>query len=275
MIQLSQVLVDTHCHLDMPAFDADRDAVIERAREAGVGRLMNPSVDLFSSRQAVALAEHYAEVYAAVGFHPHDAAKLRAAELKELRGLAAHPKVKAIGEIGLDYYRNLSPQEAQKWAFREQLALAAEMDLPVIIHCREAHDEVMVILKEWAGRFPRARGVLHSYSGNRAQMKADIGGAFDIGFCIGLTGPITYPKAEEMRAVAGEAPLDRILIETDAPYLTPAPNRGKRNEPAYVRYVAQKLAEVRDEVVEVVLAGTSANAARLFDWSEVSDQPEV
>jgi TatD DNase family protein len=247
----------------MPAFDADREAVIERAREAGVGRLMNPGVDLPSSRRAVALAEAYSEIYAAVGFHPHDSAKLGLAEFSELRELAKHPKVKAIGEIGLDYYRNLSPPDAQKRAFREQLELAADLDLPVIVHCRDAHHEVLAILREWARAFPKARGVLHSYSGDRAQIK----NAVDVGFWIGLTGPITYPKAEEMRAVAREAPLERIVIETDAPYLTPAPNRGKRNEPAYVRQVAEKLAEVRGETIEAVATQTSANAARLFDWS--------
>lgn len=244
---------------------------MERARGAGVGRLMNPGVDLPSSQRAVNLADMYTEVYAAVGFHPHDAAKLGAAELEELRTLAAHPKVKAVGEIGLDYYRNLSPHDTQKRAFREQLELAKELDLPVIIHCRDAHDDVMAMLREWARGFSKARGVLHSYSGGRSQMQ----GAFDINFCVGLTGPVTYPKAVDMRAVAQYAPSEMILIETDAPYLTPAPHRGKRNEPGHVRYVAGKLAEVRGESFETAAARTSANAARLFDWSEVRDPAEV
>ncbi|MEK7278045.1 MAG: TatD family hydrolase [Chloroflexota bacterium] len=261
MIQLSQSLVDTHCHLDMPVFDADREAVLDRAREAGVGRIMVPGVDLPSSRRAVKLAEAHPEVFAAVGFHPHDADKLGEKELKELRELAAHPKVKAIGEIGLDYYRDHSPRNVQRAAFRQQLDLAAELDLPVIIHNREAYADVMAALSEWNGK---RRGVLHSYSGDRTQMSA----ALELGFFLGLTGPITFPKADEMRAVAASAPLDKLLIETDAPYLTPSPHRGRRNEPAYVRYVAQKLADARGENLDTVITQTCANAAMLFNWSQ-------
>ncbi|HLF00820.1 MAG TPA: TatD family hydrolase [Anaerolineales bacterium] len=258
------MLADTHCHLDLEQFDSDREAVIERARGAGVMRIMNPGIDLESSRRAVVLADRYREVYAAVGFHPHDAGKLSDADLSELRRLAQHPKVKAIGEIGLDYYRNLSPREAQQQAFRKQLALAEELNLPVIIHCREAQTEVMAVLKEWASGFAGARGVLHSYSGDRAQL----GAVMEIGFHIGLTGPITFPKATEMRAVAASAPLEKILTETDAPYLTPAPHRGRRNEPAHVIHVAEKIAEVRGLTLDEVGKQTQANADLLFDWRE-------
>ena len=244
----------------MPVFDADRDAVLDRAREAGVGRILVPGVDLPSSRRAVKLAEAHPEVFAAVGFHPHDADKLGEKELKELRELAAHPKVKAIGEIGLDYYRDHSPRDVQRAAFRLQLDLAAELDLPVIIHNREAYADVMAALSEWNGN---RGGVLHSYSGDRTQMSA----ALELGFLLGLTGPITFPKADEMRAVAASAPLDKLLIETDAPYLTPSPHRGRRNEPAYVRYVAQKLADARGEELQTVITQTGANAAELFHWS--------
>ncbi|MBI3241344.1 MAG: TatD family hydrolase [Chloroflexi bacterium] len=249
----------------MSAFDADRDAVIARAREAGVGRIMNPGVDLDSSRRAVALAEKYPEVYAAVGFHPHDAAKLGADELRELRVLATHPKVKAIGEIGLDYYRNLSPQDVQQKAFRAQLELAAELSLPVIIHNREAFADVIGMLTEWgwAREAARPSGVLHSFSGDRTQVEPSL----KVNFLLGLTGPITFPKADEMRAVAATAPLSKLLVETDAPYLTPAPRRGKRNEPAYARYVAGKLAEVRGEDFETIVRQTGANASLLFEWS--------
>lgn len=257
------MLTDTHCHLDLSQFDQDREAVIERARAAGVIRIMNPGIDLGSSRRAVALAETYAEVYAAVGFHPHDAAKMGEAEFAELRELAQHPKVKAIGEIGLDYYRDLSPRDVQRRTFRRHLELAGELDLPVIVHCRDAHHDVMAVLGEWATEcHGSARGVLHSYSGNRAGMQ----GAFDMGFVIGITGPITFPKAEELRVVAQTAPFDKVLIETDAPYLAPQPNRGRRNEPAYVRHVAEKIAVVRGETVVAVAAQTSENAARLFNW---------
>ncbi len=263
LIQLSQVLTDTHCHLDLPQFDEDRDAVIERARAAGVTRIMNPGIDLESSRRAAALAETFAEVYAAVGFHPHDAAKMGEAEFAEVSELARHPKVRAIGEIGLDYYRDLSPRDFQRRAFRRQLELAGERDLPVIVHCRDAHHDVMAVLGEWVIEcHGSARGVLHSYSGGRAWVQ----GVFDIGFVIGITGPITFPKAEELRAVAQMAPFDRVLIETDAPYLAPQPHRGQRNEPAYVRHVAEKIAVVRGEAVVAVAAQTSENAARLFKW---------
>ncbi len=240
--------------------------MIERAWAAGLNRIMNPGVDLETSRRAVALAESQPQIFAAVGFHPHDAAKMGADELGALRELAQRPKVKAIGEIGLDYYRDLSPRVIQAQAFRQQLELAAELDLPVIIHCRDAFEDVITILREWQAGLSnkRARGVLHSFSGDRAQAEQ----VFEIGFRVGLTGPITFPKAEEMRAVAQSAPIDRILIETDAPYLTPAPNRGKRNEPAYVRRVAEKIAEVRGLPVETVAAQTTANADSLFDWSK-------
>lgn len=258
------MVVDTHCHLDLQQFDIDREAVIERAWAAGLNRIMNPGVDLETSRRAVALADAHPQIFAAVGFHPHDAAKMGADDLQTLRELAQRPKVKAIGEIGLDYYRDLSPRDLQAKAFRQQLELAAELDLPVIIHCRDAFEDVMAILREWRTSNNRARGVLHSFSGDRAQAEQ----VFEIGFRVGLTGPITFPKAEEMRAVAQNAPIDRILIETDAPYLTPTPNRGKRNEPAYVRRVAEKIAEVRGLTVEAVAAQTTANADSLFDWSK-------
>lgn len=258
------MVVDTHCHLDLQQFDIDREAVIERAWAAGLNRIMNPGVDLETSRRAVALAEAHPQIFAAVGFHPHDAAKMGADDLQTLRELAQRPKVKAVGEIGLDYYRDLSPRDLQAKAFRQQLELAAELDLPVIIHCRDAFEDVMAILREWHASNNRARGVLHSFSGDHAQAEQ----VFEIGFRVGLTGPITFPKAEEMRAVAQNAPIDRILIETDAPYLTPVPNRGKRNEPAYVRRVAEKIAEVRGLTVEAVAAQTTANADSLFDWSK-------
>lgn len=264
MIQLSQALADTHCHLDLEQFDADRDAVIDRAREAGVTRIMNPGVDLESSRRAIALAETYPEVYAAVGVHPHEAAKADHAALSALKELARHEKVMAIGEIGLDFYRALSPPERQKQVFRQQLELAAELNLPVIIHSRDAHSEVISLLAEWARDFRAARGVLHSFGGDRTQVED----AFAIGFDIGITGPVTFPKADELRAVARQAPLESILIETDAPYLSPAPRRGRRNEPAYVRYVAEKIAEVRGLSLENVIRQTSANATKLFTWSD-------
>lgn len=249
----------------MTSFDKDRAAVVERAREAGVRRIMNPGVDLPSSRKAVALADQFKEIYAAVGVHPHGARSVSGGELKELKALARHPKVKAIGEIGLDYYHDYSPPEAQQKVFRQQLEMAAELGLPVIVHCREAQTDVMAILTGWANIAEGRRGVLHSYSGHLAQSRR----AVEMGFYLGLTGPITFPKADELRRVAAAVPLERLLIETDAPYLTPAPHRGRRNEPAYVRYVAETLSDVRGESVESVAEGTTANAALLFDWSHL------
>jgi TatD DNase family protein len=264
LIQLSQALADTHCHLDLQQFDADRDAVVDRALEVGVTRIMNPGIDLESSRRAVALAGQYSQVYAAVGFHPHDASKATEGALAELRQLALNQKVKAIGEIGLDYYRDLSPREQQRQVFGQQLDLAGDLNLPVIIHSRDAHQDVLAMLAAWVGRFPNARGVLHSFSGDRAQLVE----ALELGFVIGITGPVTFPKADELRAVAQVAPLERILIETDAPYLSPAPRRGRRNEPAYVWHVAEKIAQVRGMAFEGVARQTSANATRLFEWSD-------
>jgi TatD DNase family protein len=240
--------------------------MIERAIAANITQMMNPGVDLETSRNAVAVANQYPQVFAAVGFHPHEAAGMGEAEFRVIRELAAESKVKAIGEIGLDYYRNLSPHDMQARAFRQQLELATELDLPVIIHCRDAFDDVLSILREWHSSNDRARGVMHSFSGDRKQAEA----VFKIGFWIGITGPITFPKSDEMRAVAQTAPLEHIVIETDAPYLTPIPYRGKRNEPAYVRHVAEKIAEVRGLTIETVAAQTTANADLLFDWSKDS-----
>ena len=254
-------LVDTHAHLDDRAFAADREAVIARAVAAGVSRILTVGVDLPSSRAAVALAEKHPAVYAAVGLHPHDARKWNEATARELRALAQHPRVVAIGETGLDFYRNLSPREAQIAAFRAQLALAGEVGLPVIIHDREAHGEVMAILREWVERVRTpVLGVLHAFSGDLALAEE----ASNLGFCIALGGPVTFTNARRPVEVARQLPLDRLLVETDCPYLTPEPFRGRRNEPAYVRYVAERLAQIRAQPVEVVAKATTQNALTLF-----------
>ena len=253
------LLIDSHAHLDFQQFDADREAVIERAREAGLVAIVNIGTDLASSRVAVALAEKYDFIYAAVGVHPHDAKTVTPALLDELRTLACHPKVLAIGEIGLDYYRDLSPRPVQRRAFADQLALAAELALPVVIHSREAHDDVLAALREWAGT-EADTGVLHSYSAGPERLEEVLA----LGFFIGISGPVTFPKANRLRAVAAAAPLDRLLVETDCPYLTPKPHRGRRNEPAYVRYVAQAVACAREMPEEAVAQATADNARRLF-----------
>jgi TatD DNase family protein len=207
-----------------------------------------------------------------VGLHPHDARKWNEATARELRALAQHPRVVAIGETGLDFYRNLSPREAQLAAFRAQLALAGEVGLPVIIHDREAHSEVVAILREWLTqvRSPGsefrglARGVLHAFSGDLALAEE----VSRLGFFIALGGPVTFANARRPMEIARQLPLDRLLLETDCPYLTPDPFRGRRNEPAYVRYVAERLAQIRAQAVEVVAKATTQNALTLFGFVE-------
>jgi TatD DNase family protein len=259
-------LVDSHCHLDLPQFDADRRR-IARMAERGVRYAVNPAVDLPSSHAAVALARQHESIYAAVGVHPHDAKTLDAAGLEELKTLARFPKVVAIGEIGLDYYRDLSPRDVQRRAFQAQLELAAELGLPVIVHDRDAHKDVLAMLNDWRlwldakpYTLDGKMCVLHSFSGDVALAEQ----AVALGFHIGISGPVTYKNADQLREVARAVPIRQLLIETDAPYLTPQPYRGKRNEPAHVHFVAQAVADARGLTLEEVAAQTSANAAALF-----------
>ena len=249
-------LTDTHAHLDFPQFDDDREEVIARALAAGVGIIINVGTDLASSRRAVTLAEAYPQIYAAVGVHPHDAKTLTDEALAELGELARHPKVVAIGEIGLDFYRDLSPRNVQREAFERQLALAQELGKPVIIHDREAHAEVMAILRRWPG----LRGVLHCFSGDLDMAHE----AIEMGFYISVAGPVTFKNARRLPEIVRQLPLERLLIETDCPYLAPHPYRGRRNEPAYVRLVAQKVAELKGMSLERVARVTTANARQLF-----------
>jgi len=252
-------MVDTHCHLDLVEFDVDREAVLERARAAGVRRVLVPATDLASSRRAVALADQHLQLRAAVGVHPNEAGDFTNETLAELRDLAQHPKVDAIGEIGIDLYWHTVALEKQQHAFRAQLELAAELGRPAIIHDREAHAQVMA---ELGHASPPAGVVLHSFSGD-AEME---GQAVAAGYYLGVDGPLTYKKNDGLRDIFRSAPVDRIMIETDAPYLTPQARRGTRNEPAYVRFVAEKLAEVRASTLAAIAAATTANAARLFRW---------
>ena len=268
-------IADTHCHLVFSAFKSDLKSIIQRAGQAGVRRILVPGVDIESSQAAVDLAEQYPEIYASVGVHPHSASDLDETARQHLAQLAASPKVVAIGEIGLDYYRNLSPHEAQQEAFEWQLNLARQLDLPVVIHCRDAIDEVSKTLLKWSLDTPAALngrvGVMHSYSYDADHALEFI----EAGFYIGISGPVTFRKAEELRQSISEIPLNRLLTETDAPYLTPHPHRGKRNEPAYVRYVAQELGKIHNEPYTSVAQRTLANAGALFKWSHEFDDSNL
>jgi TatD DNase family protein len=267
-------LIDSHAHLSFPQFDADREATIARARKAGLVAIVEIGADLESSRAAVALAERHDFIYATVGVHPHDANTVTPEVLAELRELARCPKVVAVGEIGLDYYRDLSPRPAQRKAFDAQLVLAAELALPVVTHSRDAFDDTLAALRAWRTSPPLSspplaggteggkggRGVVHSYSGGPRRLD-DV---LTLGFSVGLSGPVTFPKSERLRAVAAAVPLERLLVETDCPYLTPQAHRGERNEPAYVRYVVEEIARVRRVTANKVALATADNARRLF-----------
>jgi TatD DNase family protein len=259
------VLVDSHAHLDFSQFDADRPAVIERAREAGLAAIVNVGTDLVSSRRAVQLATEHEMIYASVGMHPHDAKKLDGNVLSQLRNLAQQPKVVAVGEIGLDFYRNLSPRGVQLRAFQAQLAWAARLGKPVVIHDRDAHDEIMEILTDWAADQKNSPlvgrlGVLHTFSGDLDMAER----AVALGFYISLSGPVTYSNARQLPGIVKALPLDRLLVETDCPFLAPHPHRGRRNEPAYVRLVAERIADLRGMPFDEFAAASTANAQRLF-----------
>lgn len=254
------MLFDTHCHLDFERFDEDRDEVVARAVAAGVKRIVAPALDLENAPAVLALADRYDEVYGAVGVHPNSSAGWQDDWIDQLRSLAGHEKVVAIGEIGLDYYWDRSPKEMQQRALRQQLALAAELDLPVIIHNREADADVLRLLSESSLRDKERPGVLHSFMSTWKTAEA----ALEMGYYLGFTGPLTYAKNDELRAVAGRAPVDRLLIETDAPFLPPQTHRGERNEPAFVRLIAAQMAEVLGLGEATVAAMTTDNAACLF-----------
>ena len=257
-------MIDTHCHLNFDSYDSDRDQVLARATAAGVTRVINPGVDAESSRAALDLAARYANIFAAVGMHPNDTAKFSDDDLVWIEELARQPKVVAIGEIGLDYHWDDSPKEMQFKAFEAQLTLASRLELPVIIHNRDASDDVMAILETWTRDLPPALrerpGVLHSFSAPSAIADR----ALAAGFYLGFTGPITFKNADDLRRIATQVPLDRILTETDAPFLTPTPHRGKRNEPAYIPLIVERLASLKTLSVEQLAAATVTNAERLF-----------
>ena len=251
------MLIDSHAHIQLDKFDADRGAVLERAQEAGVHAIMVIGFDLETSRGAIVLAEQYDQIYATVGMHPHDAKDLDDEIVRIFRDLAAHPKVLALGEMGLDYYRNLSPRPIQKAAFERQLDLAEELDLPIVIHNREAYHDILPILQ---GRHGRVRGVMHCFSGDVEIMQQSLA----LGFYIGIGGPVTYRKSDALQVVAQKVPADTLLVETDCPWLAPQFRRGKRNEPAYVRATAEKIAELRGISLKKIGEITTQNFEDLF-----------
>ena len=251
------MLFDTHAHMDDRAFDDDRGELLSRLPEAGIGLLMNPGCSLASSRAACALAKEYDYIYAAVGSHPDAAAEVSPEVLEAYRALVReNPKVKAIGEIGLDYHYEDVPRAIQKEAFRAQMALAAELDLPVIVHEREAHADGIAIVRE----FPTVTGVFHCYSGSQEMAKELV----SLGWYIGFTGVLTFKNARKALEVAAALPLDRIVLETDCPYMSPEPFRGKRNDPGKLYRMAQALAALRGLSEEDVQRLTLENGRRLY-----------
>ena len=262
-------LIDSHCHLDLEQFDADRSAVIAQARAQGVDLIINPGIDLQHSRQAVALAEAHPGIYAAVGVHPNSSHDFTPETLEELRTLCDHPKVVAVGEIGLDYHWETVTPKVQKQAFVAQLGLAAEAGLPVIIHSRESNKDVSTILHAWVHReeFIHSKlaqrpytGVLHAYSGDLAMARE----AYEWGFVLSLGGPVTYKNARQLHELTPQLRLDRLMLETDAPFLTPHPHRGTRNEPAHIGLIRDKLAMLYDLTPEKVAVITTQVAIRFF-----------
>jgi TatD DNase family protein len=273
------MLTDTHCHLDYDKFDPDREEVLARAADSGLGRILVPGLDHSSSLHAVQLAETHPIVYAAVGFHPTDLDKFSEQSFDEVKELAQHPKVVALGEIGLDYYwvKDDKLRAWQRETLKRQLAFAGSVNKPVVIHMREENDiwfgqasvDLLEILSEWHEELseqnrPLAEkpGVLHSFNGNLETAQKGLA----CNFYIGVTGPVTYKNADEKRNIIRQLPITQLLIETDAPFLTPVPHRGKRNEPAFVTYIADKIAEIHMTTREQVAEITTANAARLFGW---------
>lgn len=256
------MLFDTHCHLYDAAYDADRPAVLERARAAGIGMMLCPATDRQSSEACVELARHYDGIYAAVGIHPQEAGRVQPGDIEAIRRMAEQePSVVAIGEVGLDYHYDTPARDTQKEIFIEMIGLARDLDLPIDIHDREAHGDTMEILRRYGKGL---RGVFHCYSGS-LEMTTEL---IRMGFYFGFTGTVVFPNSKRAKQVASRIPMERLLIETDSPYLTPPPYRGRRNEPAYVRYVAEEIARLRGLDVEYVISQTTANGLQVFGIAE-------
>ena len=262
-------LSDTHCHLNFSEYDLDRDLVIDQAQRNGITRILIPGIDIETSKTAIYYSEKYPLVYAAVGIHPNSGNSWSESSLSELRKLAENPKVVAIGEIGLDYYRKYTAKSLQIKVFEHQLQLAQELGLPVIVHNREASQDILDIIRTWCQGLLGDNlslltnpGVMHSFTENYILAKQLI----ELKFKIGITGPITYRNADLIREVVKKEELENLLLETDAPYLSPHPFRGKRNEPANVKIIAEKIAEIKECSIKDVAKITSAGGNQLFNW---------
>ncbi|MBK1838027.1 TatD family hydrolase [Azospirillum sp. YIM B02556] len=255
------MLVDSHCHLDFPDFAEELDAVVDRARQAGIGRMVTICTYISRFDRILAVAERYDDILCTVGVHPHQAAEEFAiTTVDTLVELSRHPKVIGLGETGLDYFYDKSPRDQQRECFRRHIRASLETGLPLIVHTRDADDDTMRIVKEEAAGQP-VKGLLHCFSSGRALAEE----AVEYGFTLSLSGIVTFKKSEELRAIVKDVPLDRILVETDAPYLAPIPFRGKRNEPAYVAHTAACVAEVKGVSAEELARATTDNFFRLFD----------
>jgi TatD DNase family protein len=252
------MLTDTHTHLNAAQFDEDRDEVIQRALDAGVTRIVNVGFNRETIPTSIELAERYDFIYSTVGWHPQDAIDMRPGDLEWIEELCKHEKVVAIGEIGLDYYWDTSPKDVQHTVFREQIRLARKLGMPIVIHNRDAHHDILEILKE--EKAAEVGGIMHCFSGSRETAKQ----CLDMNFYISFGGPVTFKNAKQPKEVLARVPLNKLLIETDAPYLTPHPYRGKRNETSYVRLVAETAAEILGIGLEELANVTTQNAVRLL-----------
>jgi len=268
MSSTRQFLADTHCHLNLSAFEDDRQDVLQRARTSGVRAILVLGIDLETSREAIRLAEREAGLFAAVGIHPHDSGTWSETNVQSLQRLVDEHHVVAVGEIGLDYYRDYASREAQCTAFTRQLEFAAAVERPVAIHQRASMEDVMNILSDWVETLPpslRQRpGVLHAFSGDQHEAER----AVELGFYLGIGGPITFRKADRLKQVVEHIPLEHLVLETDSPYLAPQPVRGKRNEPAHLSYIAEAVATIKGTTLDTVMLQTTRNADHLFQWSK-------
>jgi TatD DNase family protein len=259
-------MIDSHAHLDMKQFDKDRSDVINRAKDAGVKTIISVGIDLESSQKAIELADEHPAVFATVGFHPHEVAKMKETDIVSLTEMTSHSKVVAIGEIGLDFHRDGAPREKQLQALKWQLEMAKRLNLSVIIHCREAEELILPLLDDWASSFDnlneQTRGIIHCFSG-------DIGTAqryLNMGFFVSFGAYIGYPSSRNLRNVIRSIPLDKMVIETDCPFLPPQMHRGKRNEPSYLSFTVRALADIKEVSPEMITSETTRNIVRLFRW---------